>query len=116
MNLGMPEMIFIFLIALLVLGPRKLPEIAKQMGKAVNEFKKASNDFKAQLESEISAVNLEEERQKMRDLAGTILPPERTVPMTPEPTPATIHATGQQEASAHPEAPASSSVNKEPNA
>jgi TatA/E family protein of Tat protein translocase len=50
MNLGMPEMIFIFLMALVVFGPRKLPELGRQLGKALNEFKKASNEFKYQLE------------------------------------------------------------------
>ncbi len=59
MNLGFPEMIFIFLGALILFGPKKLPEIGRQIGKALNEFKRASNEFKAQIESEIS--NLERE-------------------------------------------------------
>lgn len=57
MNLGMPEMIFIFLMALVVFGPRKLPELGRQLGKALNEFKKASNEFKYQLESEIKQLD-----------------------------------------------------------
>lgn len=59
MNLGFSEMVFIFLIALIIFGPKKLPEIGRQIGKALNEFKRASNEFKAQIESEIS--NLEHE-------------------------------------------------------
>src|SRR3989449_1791378 len=53
------ETIFLFFLALLVFGPKKLPEIGRQIGKALNEFKRASNEFKAQIESEIS--NLEHE-------------------------------------------------------
>lgn len=59
MNLGMPEMIFLFVLALIIFGPRKLPEIGRQVGRALNEFKRASNEFKAQIETEIS--NLEKE-------------------------------------------------------
>lgn len=57
MNLGFSEMIFLFVLALLVFGPKKLPEIARQIGKAMNEFKRASNEFRSQIESEIA--NLE---------------------------------------------------------
>ena len=68
MNLGFPEMIFLFLFALILFGPKKLPEIGRQIGRALNEFKRASNEFKAQIESEISQLDLENSRQ-------TILPP-----------------------------------------
>ena len=68
MNLGFPEMIFLFLFALILFGPKKLPEIARQVGKYMNEFKRASNEFKAQIESEISQLDIEQHRQ-------TILPP-----------------------------------------
>jgi TatA/E family protein of Tat protein translocase len=68
MNLGFPEMIFIFLLALIIFGPKKLPEIGRQIGKALNEFKRASNEFKSQIESEINSLDVEFPRQ-------TILPP-----------------------------------------
>ena len=74
MNLGMPEMIFIFLMALMVFGPRKLPELARSLGKAMAEFKRASNEFKYQLESEINAMDVQENQVKRPDFAGTILP------------------------------------------
>jgi len=70
MNLGFPEMIFIFLLALIIFGPKKLPEIGRQIGKALNEFKRASNEFKSQIESEINSLDVEIPRQ-------TILPPAR---------------------------------------
>ncbi len=75
MNLGFPEMIFIFVIALIIFGPKKLPEIGRQIGKAMNEFKRASNEFKAQVESEISKLDIPNEHQIMSSLeppAGSI--------------------------------------------
>jgi sec-independent protein translocase protein TatB len=71
MNLGFPEMIFLFLIALLIFGPKKLPEVGRQIGRALNEFKRASNEFKSQIESEIAQLERETEPQ--------ILPPEPPV-------------------------------------
>jgi TatA/E family protein of Tat protein translocase len=68
MNLGFSEMVFIFLLALIIFGPKKLPEIGRQIGRALNEFKRASNEFKAQIEAEISQLEVEKPRQ-------TILPP-----------------------------------------
>ena len=67
MNLGFSEMVFLFLLALIIFGPKKMPEIGRQIGKALNEFKRASNEFKAQIETEIA--NLE------RESKPEILPP-----------------------------------------
>src|SRR5690242_19161661 len=53
MDLGVPELLFIFILALIIFGPKKLPEIGKQIGKAITEFKRASNEFKSQLEHEV---------------------------------------------------------------
>lgn len=60
-------MIFIFLLALIIFGPKKMPEIGRQIGRALNEFKRASNEFKAQIETEISHLDVEPNHQ--------ILPP-----------------------------------------
>jgi Tat protein translocase TatB subunit len=73
MNLGMPEMIFIFLLALIIFGPRKLPEIGREVGKMLAELKRASNDFKSQLENEIEQVNVEEERKKFHEKAQELM-------------------------------------------
>ena len=51
--IGMPELIMIFLVALLIFGPRKLPEIGKTIGKGLSEFKRASDDLKRTIEDEI---------------------------------------------------------------
>src|SRR5207249_1217384 len=66
---------FLFLIALLVFGPKKLPEIARQIGKALNEFKRASNEFKAQIEAEVSQLELQEQEKKRREEEQKVLPP-----------------------------------------
>jgi len=63
--MGFSETIFLFFLALLIFGPKKLPEIARQVGKVLNELKRASNEFKAQIESEISHIELEEQRRAL---------------------------------------------------
>jgi TatA/E family protein of Tat protein translocase len=55
----MGETIFLFILALVIFGPKKLPEIARQVGKYLNEFKRASNEFKAQIEQEIAHLETE---------------------------------------------------------
>ena len=60
-SLGMPELIVIFVIALVVFGPRKLPELGRSLGRGIAEFKKATNELQQTLEQEIHA---DEERTK----------------------------------------------------
>jgi sec-independent protein translocase protein TatA len=64
-SLGMQEIIVIFILALIVFGPRKLPEIGKSLGKSLSEFKKASNDLKQAWEEE---VQVEKEKESMAKL------------------------------------------------
>lgn len=61
-NLGMQEIIVIFLLALIVFGPKKLPELGKTLGKGLAEFKKASNELRQTWEEE---VRLDKEREAM---------------------------------------------------
>jgi len=58
-SLGVPEMIVIFVIALIIFGPRKLPELGRSLGKSIAEFKKATNELHSTLEEEI---RLDEQR------------------------------------------------------
>jgi len=69
-RMSFSETIFLFFLALIIFGPKKLPEIARQVGKMLNEFKRASNEFKAQIEQEISHLEVENRQ--------TILPPSPT--------------------------------------
>jgi sec-independent protein translocase protein TatA len=52
-SVGVPELIIIFTIALIIFGPRKLPELGKSLGKSLAEFKRASNELKNTLDEEI---------------------------------------------------------------
>ena len=73
-SIGVTELVIIFVIALIVFGPRKLPELGKSLGKSINEFKKASNELQHTLEQEIRV----EEQQKVA--AAPVAEP---VPPTP---------------------------------
>jgi sec-independent protein translocase protein TatA len=57
-GIGLPEMMLIFIIALLIFGPKKLPEIGRSLGKALRSFQEASNEFQSELKRE--AQQLEE--------------------------------------------------------
>ena len=59
-SIGAPELLIIFIIALLIFGPRKLPKLGKSLGKSLAEFKRASNDLKNTLEEEIELKELKD--------------------------------------------------------
>jgi TatA/E family protein of Tat protein translocase len=59
-SIGMPELIIIFVIALVIFGPRKLPELGRSLGRSLSEFKKASNELRSTLEEEI---RIEEQKE-----------------------------------------------------
>ena len=66
-SLGVQEMVVIFLVALVLFGPKKLPELGRTIGKAITEFRRASNDLKATFEREMQT--LERESQSMSQVA-----------------------------------------------
>jgi Tat protein translocase TatB subunit len=94
------DSIFIFVLALLIFGPKKLPQIARQVGKALNEFKRASNEFKAQIESEINQLELQE-KQKKAEPEQKILPPAEPPPGAVESSPSPSPPEINQELPAH---------------
>lgn len=59
-GIGMPELIIILVIALIVIGPQKLPELAKSLGKGLAEFKKASDDFQRNVQDQVRKAEVEE--------------------------------------------------------
>ena len=73
--MSLPDLIFIFLLALVIIGPKKMPGLARQLGKFMAEFKRASNEFKNQLETEMMNIELEERAKKPAD-GPKVLPPE----------------------------------------
>ena len=80
-SLGIPELILIFIVALIVFGPKRLPEIGKTLGKAMGEFKKATDDFKNTIEREVQV-------EELKQLASTTIIPvhesiSRSAPVAP---------------------------------
>ena len=71
-SLGMPELIVIFVIALVVFGPRKLPELGRSLGRGIAEFKKATSELQNTLEREITA---DQERTKAATAEAHAAPP-----------------------------------------
>ena len=75
-SLGMPELIVIFVIALIVFGPRKLPELGRSLGRGIAEFKKATNELQSSLEEEIRL----EETRTVPSSAASSAPLKETAP------------------------------------
>ncbi|MGB5659605.1 MAG: twin-arginine translocase TatA/TatE family subunit [Thermoanaerobaculia bacterium] len=98
-SLGMPELLFIMVLALLIFGPRKLPEIGKTMGKAMGEFRRATRELKRTLDTEISA---EEVSGPVNPAQVNPAPAVETPPIPPTTSPPAPPAT---QAPAPPEGP-----------
>jgi TatA/E family protein of Tat protein translocase len=77
--LGFPELIIIFVVALIVFGPRKLPELGRSLGKSLSEFKRASNELRSTLDDEI--------RLEDRRAAAAATPPPATPAVLTPPDP-----------------------------
>jgi len=60
-GIGMPELIIIFVIALIIIGPKKLPDLARALGKGMAEFRKATNEIKSNLDMGDDLKGIEEE-------------------------------------------------------
>src|SRR4051812_37321710 len=87
-SIGMPELIIIMVIALIIFGPRKLPELGKSLGRSINEFKRASSDLQNTLEQEIKLEEQKETQTKARvresdtiaDAGSSVTDPSGAVP------------------------------------
>ena len=95
-SIGMPELIIIFVIALIIFGPRKLPELGRSLGKSLAEFKRASTELRTTLEEEI---RLDEQRANLdaAKAAAATAAPAAAVPATT----ATIHPAPESAAAPH---------------
>ena len=81
-SLGIPEIIFIFILALLIFGPRKLPELGRTLGRALAEFRRASTDLRAAVEDEMR--ELERHTQALESKARDTLNPLNEAAASPE--------------------------------
>ena len=79
-SFGFPELMLIFVVALLVFGPRKLPEIGRTLGKALGEFRKATDDLKNTIERE---VQVEEQKELLAQIRPATEVVSRTEPVIP---------------------------------
>jgi len=111
-NIGLPELLIIVAIALIVFGPNKLPELAKAFGRAMREFKKATEEVKESFEAETK--DLEElkdtltQENLLADLGEEITTSTEPAPMTPASEEGTVTSEAATETMADQEAPVSS--------
>ena len=84
MNFGVSgEMIFLFLLVLILFGPKKMPEIGRQVARLLNEFRRASNEFRSQIESEVNSLDMTGKDMTGKDLGakpGTIRSRQQMLP------------------------------------
>jgi|ERR1700756_2438932 sec-independent protein translocase protein TatB len=114
------DSIVIFLLALVLFGPKKLPEIGRQIGKLLAEFRRASNEFKMQIDEELRAMEQQERQKKLEEAAAqkpslpapeaasdpSILPPESsTLSVSPPSTGETVSANAPYAPATPPELP-----------
>ena len=98
-GIGMPELIIIMVIALVVIGPHKLPELARSLGKGLAEFKRATEDFKKDLDLEATKHDQDKERLAREAAAREAAAREAAVAGTES---ATREAVGAAEVKDHP--------------
>jgi len=97
-SLGVPELLLIFAIILIVFGPRKIPEVGRMLGKAMGEFRKATDDLKNTIERE---VRLEELKKITPPSLESFMTPDesvsRTEPVTTVPGVETVDTASSEE-------------------
>jgi sec-independent protein translocase protein TatB len=91
-NLGMADSLILMVMALVVFGPRRLPQIGRQIGKLMYEFRKASNDFKFQMEEELRVAEEADRRKKEEERQRTLALNAPSQESVSAPPPASINA------------------------
>jgi sec-independent protein translocase protein TatA len=80
-NIGFPELLIILAIALLIFGPKKLPEVSKSLGRAIREFRRTSDEIKDKIEQEIQASDFKDIKNELKkDLSQGIYKEDKEVP------------------------------------
>ena len=97
-SIGMPELIIIFVIALIIFGPRKLPELGRSLGRSLSEFKRASNELKSTLEEEIRIEEQQTQRAESTKAAQAPVAVPSTVEQTTAPPPEPVAVSRDQSA------------------
>jgi len=113
-GIGMPEMILILAIALIVIGPKKLPDLAKSLGRAMNEFKKATREIKESMDIE---GDLQDVKKSLDDLNTDVKEAVDLNPLKsakPKPSPADVASDDRPSTEPAPEPPPSSTSEKAP--
>jgi len=90
-SLGVPELLFILVLALLVFGPRKLPEIGRTLGRAMGEFRRATSDLKRTLDVELSS-------EELNKPPAPVAVPGTPAPVEVVPAPAPVSAEAEESA------------------
>lgn len=98
--LSIPHLVIIFLVALIVLGPEKLPQVARTLGKAMADFRRVTTDFRVQVEDEMREM---ERHTRLQQMTTATLPP---VPPVAEPSPTELLGATPAEAPAAAPGPA----------
>jgi len=95
--IGVPELIFIFIIALVVFGPKKLPELGKSLGKGLREFNKAKNELKATWDEQIREAenSLNSVKEPVRKTIASVHEPAPEAKSDPDPTPSHPETQGE---------------------
>jgi len=102
--IGIPELIFIFLIALLVFGPKKLPELGRNLGRALTEFRRASNDLKYAVEEEMR--DLERQANEAKRAATDAVSLDKIAPIDPHSDASSDASVAQSDPPSYDEKPA----------
>ncbi len=91
-SLGLPELLLIFIVALLVFGPKRLPEIGRTLGKALGEFKKATDDLKSTIEREVQVEEMKQIGSQVTSAPHVVSRDEPAAAINVEPTSTAPHA------------------------
>lgn len=105
-SLGVPELLLIFFVILVVFGPRRIPEIGRTLGKALGEFKKATDDLKNTIEREVRLEELKQSVPSMVTPFESISRSEPVAAIAPPPVQATVEAPVEPAVQVAVEAPA----------